>query len=127
MYLVLKHSHYVLMTLSLLLFTFRSTLKYFNIRKMEVPLLRVLPHIIDSLLIFSGVLLAFHLGYSPLKQHWLLMKLVCLCLYIYFSYLTLKKTTLPSRRIIYFLLAVSSFILVINYAITKHTFLGIWT
>lgn len=52
---------------------------------------KVLPHVIDSVLLFSGVSLAVLLQQNPLQQQWLQVKLLLLLLYIVLGSIALKR------------------------------------
>lgn len=61
----------------------------------ESPLLharltRVLPHIVDTLLLASGVMLVIRLQINPFYEHWLLLKLILLVVYIFVGAIALK-------------------------------------
>lgn len=59
---------------------------------------RVAPHVIDTLLLTAGVLLAIRLGVSPLSG-WLAAKLLGLLAYIGFGVLTLRASRRPMQLI----------------------------
>ena len=48
-----------------------------------IKLLKILPHLVDTLLIASGLTIFFLVGYQ--LQSWLVMKIIMLVLYIFFS------------------------------------------
>jgi uncharacterized membrane protein SirB2 len=50
-------------------------------------LTKTLPHIIDSGLLVSGLVMVISWSLSPLSQHWLLAKILALFLYIGFGLL----------------------------------------
>ncbi len=53
-------------------------------------LTKTLPHIIDSGLLVSGLVMVISWSLSPLSQHWLLAKILALFLYIGFGLLMLR-------------------------------------
>jgi uncharacterized membrane protein SirB2 len=55
---------------------------------------RIAPHVIDTLLLVLGVVLAVRLGLSPLSG-WLGAKLLALLVYIGFGVLTMRATSRP--------------------------------
>ena len=63
-----------------------------------IKLLKILPHLVDTLLIASGLTIFFLVGYQ--LQSWLIMKIIMLVLYIFFSakYFSRKAT----NQIMYF-------------------------
>jgi len=58
-----------------------------------IKLLKILPHLVDTLLIASGLTIFFLVGYQ--LQSWLVMKIIMLVLYIFFSanILVVKRST----------------------------------
>ena len=92
MYPIVKQFHIWLMLISITLFQFRYW--YYKVRQQPAPtLIRVLPHAIDTLLLASGVWLAWMLALNPLKVDWLGFKLAALLAYIMLGSLAMKKTS----------------------------------
>jgi uncharacterized membrane protein SirB2 len=61
-------------------------------------LTKTLPHIIDTGLFISGLLMVFLWGISPMAQPWLLAKLIALLMYIAFGLLMIRWGTTEARR-----------------------------
>ncbi len=61
-------------------------------------LVRILPHVIDTVLLLAGLGLVFTLGY-PLGSAWLLAKFAALFGYIGFGVLALRASSLVPRLI----------------------------
>ena len=57
---------------------------------LQHPVAKVLPHIIDSLLLGSAIALALVLHLSPLEQPWLGAKIIALLLYIVLGMVALR-------------------------------------
>ena len=72
-----------------------------------IKLLKILPHLVDTLLIASGLTIFFLVGYQ--LQSWLIMKIIMLVLYIFFSakYFS-RKATNPNN--VFLVFAVLSFL-----------------
>lgn len=66
---------------------------------------RILPHVIDSILLFSGVSLAVLLQLNPLEQQWLWVKLLLLLMYIVFGSIALKRGRNKFQKTVAWLLA----------------------
>lgn len=109
----LVHSHAGLAYLSLILLLTRGVLaaKMMDWRKYKV--LNIAPHILHTLLIMSGLTLAWQLGYSA-GTMWIWIKLFFLVLYIVFSAKAFRKSQPFSLK--HFVLAVISFMLIIAAA-----------
>lgn len=75
----------------------------------NIKLLKILPHLSDTLLLGSGIIMVFTAGYG--FPTWLLIKLVLLVVYLYFAtqFFSVKKTPSPSH----FYLSLIAFIAII--------------
>ncbi len=81
MYPIVKQSHVILVLISVALFQLRYW--RYKVPKQTPPkLIKISPHVIDTLLLISGVALAVMAGFSPLNSGWLLAKLLALVIYI---------------------------------------------
>lgn len=65
---------------------------------MHHKIVKVIPHIIDTILLISGIILAIHLSLSPHEQPWLAAKLITLFLYIGFGLLLIRWGTTQTRQ-----------------------------
>ncbi|QGM80744.1 SirB2 family protein [Otariodibacter oris] len=101
--------------LSLILLLIRGLLSVKEINWRRYKLLRIAPHIIDTLLLISGIGIFLVFGFSIL-QVWIWLKLVFILLYITFSILALKQANFS---ITYFILAITSFLLVVVTTLFK--------
>ena len=91
MYPIVKQSHVILVITSIFLFQFR----YWRYQVQGNPshlLIKIAPHVIDTLLLLSGVALAVLAGFSPNNSPWLMAKLIALLAYIIFGMLAMKKS-----------------------------------
>jgi len=52
---------------------------------------RVLPHVVDTVLLASGVAMAWRYGFGPISQPWLAAKLLALVAYIVLGSVALKR------------------------------------
>jgi uncharacterized membrane protein SirB2 len=116
MYLSLKHSHLLFIIISILLFELRFFLLVFNQPIHKV--LKIIPHINDTLLLITGVSLAVIAGIKPWEQSWVAYKLSALVLYILFGAMALK--TNGYKRMIAFVLATLTIIFMVFTAINKN-------
>ncbi len=80
--------------------------------------LRRLPHLIDSLLLASGLTLLWLSNFVWLQQHWMIVKLLALPVYILFGALALKYGA-PRHRRHYLVLALTAAIGMVLLAILK--------
>ncbi len=77
---------------------------------------RVLPHINDSVLLVTAVVLAVQLQQYPLVQPWLTVKLAALLAYIGFGFGVFRLAKTRAVQIICFTVAVALFIFILGVA-----------
>lgn len=113
MLIYILYTHIASAFLSLGLFLLRGIMQLQGKNWRNIKLLKILPHISDSILLFSGVAMLILVEYGfPL---WLISKFVLLILYIIFAKLFLsKKTNQPNK--IWFYAALLSFLSVLGIA-----------
>lgn len=92
---------------------------------MENPLLdarvtRVLPHIIDTVLLLAAVGLMIVTGLYPPAQVWITVKMVALLAYIGFGMMALRRGRTRQLRLLFFILAVTTFLFMVSVAFTKQ-------
>ena len=105
MYLLLKHAHMTCAALSILLFSVRGYWMLTASNRLTQRWVRILPHIIDTLLLTSAIALTVVLAQYPLQQGWLTAKVVALLAYILFGTIALKRGKTRTIRITALLLA----------------------
>ncbi len=82
-YLLIKHLHMSLIGLSISILVIRSGFNLAHINwRIRWPWLKVVPHIIDSLLLLSGITLATLIKQYPFVNGWISLKLLLLLVYI---------------------------------------------
>lgn len=122
MYLLLKNIHLATITLSLALFVLRAALMLVGSPRLRTPVLKVLPHVIDTLLLASGVGLIFVLGSATLGQSWLQVKLALLIAYIVAGSVALKRGKTLRIRVLAGAAALIIVALLIATALTHRPF-----
>ncbi|MFQ9134197.1 MAG: SirB2 family protein [Haemophilus parainfluenzae] len=110
---MLVYLHIVCAFLSLGLLIIRGGMQLSGKDWRAIKLLKILPHLVDTLLIASGLTIFFLVGYQ--LQSWLIMKIIMLVFYIFFSakYFS-RKTTNPNN--VFLVFAVLSFLGAIFFA-----------
>lgn len=92
MYLVFKHSHLLFVVITVLLFNLRFALRSWRPQQPLPKVLRILPHINDTLLLATGLLLMLLAGWMPFgNAGWLGVKLILVAAYIGFGFVCMKK------------------------------------
>ena len=82
MYLALKHVHLSFVALSLLAYFVRGIWLFTHSSLLGKRWVRILPQIIDTILLLSGIVLAVYLSMSPTNQPWLMAKIIGLIAYV---------------------------------------------
>lgn len=80
---------------------------------------KVLPHIIDTLFLVSGIWLVVLLGLAPLQHGWLLAKLTGLLAYIGLGMIAMRFGRTREIRTIAFIGAVAAFAYIVGVALAK--------
>lgn len=82
MFAVIKHIHVWLVLLSIGGFAVRFLWLMGNSSKLQLRAVKIAPHVIDTLLLVTGVTLAVMLRYSPFDYSWFSIKLLLVITYI---------------------------------------------
>jgi uncharacterized membrane protein SirB2 len=114
-YTIVKSLHISTVVISGLLFFWRGARAIFSYNNNGFAL-KVLPHIIDTILLGSAIYLAYRLQVYPFTHHWLTAKLFGLIAYIILGHYTLKKAKNFFSRVFFFVLSLACFIYVIGAA-----------
>ena len=117
-YELLKMLHLSLVLISGLGFALRGFIRLVLRRRLAHPLARFGPHLIDTLLLFSGIGLWWLIGYSPLASGWFGLKLVLIVVYIV---LGIRAFRVASERsaVIHYLIALAVFLSIAWLALVK--------
>lgn len=118
MYLALKHIHLTFVALSLLAFFVRGLWLFMNSSMLSKKWVKILPHIISTILLVSGIVLAVHLSMSPGSQPWLMAKIVGLIAYIGLGVAAFKVPN-PNARKLLWISALIVFAYIVSVAISK--------
>lgn len=127
MYPLLKNLHLTLAALTLSGFLLRAYWMAVGSDKLLLPVVRVLPHIVDTLFLLSGVGLIGLLHLPLLQSPWLIAKLTALVLYIVLGTIALKRGRTMRVRKVAFVLALLTFTYIVGVAISKspYSWLGV--
>ncbi len=117
---MLKHLHITLAVISISLFTLRFFWTLANSSNLQAKWVKITPHIVDTLLLVIGVVMAVQYYINPLEQLWLGEKLLALVAYIFTGYYTLKLARNKSMQIIGYLGAMGWVMLIVYLAMTRE-------
>src|SRR5665811_1781914 len=98
-YSLIKNLHLTTIALSLTLFVLRGAWMIAASPLLQARWVRIVPHVIDTLLLASGIGLAVLIQQYPLVHGWLTAKLLALILYIGLGTLALKRGKTRGQRI----------------------------
>ena len=119
MYLALKHIHLTFVALSLLAFFVRGIWLFMNSNMLSKKWVKILPHIISTILLVSGIALAVHLSMSPGSQPWLMAKIIGLIAYIGLGVAAFKVPN-PNARKLLWVSALIVFAYIVSVAISRN-------
>ncbi len=119
LYVPLKHSHLLLVAISIVFFMARGGSRIFQKQWQNALAVKIAAHGIDSLLLLTGVLLMVATAQYPIAQAWLTTKLILLVGYIMFGIKTMKSPSVMQQRS-YFAAAIICALLMITIARTHH-------
>jgi len=83
---------------------------------------RILPHILDTVLLLAGISLVVILHLQVMQNPWLLMKISALIAYILLGTIALKRGKTRTIRTTALLLSVMTFAYIVGVALTKSSF-----
>jgi uncharacterized membrane protein SirB2 len=107
MYTGIKHFHLLLIGLSVGLFLIRFILSEMKSPILQKKWLKILPHLVDTLLIVSAVTLCVLIEQYPFVNAWVTEKLLALLLYVFMVTLALKMARTVFMKYIGLLGAIS--------------------
>lgn len=120
LYPVIKHVHITCVLLTSLFFLARAGGMLVQARWLNRRWVRVAPHLIDTLLLISGVCLTLIIQQYPVQDSWLTAKLLALLAYIVLGSIALKRGKTLTIRVIALLGALVSLGYIISVALSHH-------
>ncbi|HZX25657.1 MAG TPA: SirB2 family protein [Telluria sp.] len=118
-YLTLKHFHMTCAAASGSFFFVRGLWMLAGSDMLGRRWVKVVPHVVDSLLLASAIWLAVWAHWLPTEQPWLLAKIIGLLVYIGLGTVALKRGKTLAVRASAFVLALLTFAYIASAAITK--------
>lgn len=117
---MLKHLHMTIAALSVALFSLRFIWLLMGSDTLSKKWVKITPHIVDTLLLALGVIMAVQLMLNPLSTMWFAEKLLAVIAYIFTGYYTLKLARNRPMQILGYLGAIGWVMLIVRLAITKE-------
>ena len=88
---------------------------------LQKKVVKILPHIIDTFLLLSALILAINLSVNPFEQFWLLSKIIALFAYIGLGMVALRFGKTLLQRKLAWVAAIGVFIYIVLVALTKQS------
>ena len=107
------------------LFLVRHVLNVRGVEWRKWRSLIIMPHIVDTILLASAILLAINLRQYPFVDAWLTVKVLALVAYIVLGMIALKRGRTPAIRRMAFLAAAIVFFFIVSVART-HSPAGVF-
>ncbi|SQI41369.1 Invasion gene expression up-regulator, SirB [Leminorella richardii] len=126
MYLWFKWLHIATAVISITLFIARFLGRWRGAAWVQHPVVKVFPHVNDTLLFITGVSLIFMTHFYPLTPQgaWMTEKLVGVVLYIGLGHLAMSRRTISQMlRVTAFMAALLVFYFIVTVAVTKLPFI----
>ncbi|MDX1398476.1 MAG: SirB2 family protein [Oceanospirillum sp.] len=120
MYAAFKHIHLLTVALSLGLFTLRGVWMLLDSDKLQKRWVKIVPHIIDTLLLVSAIGLMFQIQQYPFSDGWLTAKLLGLIAYIVIGTIALKRGKTKGTRVIALVAAFGVIAYIVGVAIRHN-------
>lgn len=95
--------------------------------RLQLRWVRIAPHVIDTVLLASAVVLAWRIGQYPFVHGWLTAKVLGLLAYVGLGTVALRRGHTPGIRIGAWIAALAVFVYVVSVAVTRTSLpLGSW-
>lgn len=127
-YPLIKQLHILTVAITIVLFLLRFAWQRTGSAMLNRRWVRIVPHINDTVLLLTGVLLMVITHFYPFSPQgsWLTEKLLGVIIYIALGFVALSRRPRSDRaRWIAFAIALLALIIAIKLAVTKMPFLGI--
>jgi uncharacterized membrane protein SirB2 len=122
-YFALKHLHMSFAALSGLLFLVRGIWMLSGSQRLQQRWVKIVPHVVDTLLLASAIGLAAWSHQYPGQSPWLTAKLVALAAYIVLGTVALKRGRTRQARVLAFIGALLCFAYIVAVAVSKNPLL----
>jgi len=112
-YFELRALHLAAVATSIGLFVLRAALRAAGSARLQGPLLRIAPHVVDTVLLASAVLLTLILHQYPFVNAWLTAKLLALIVYVVLGSIAIRRGRTPLIRAV----ALAGALLAVSYIV----------
>lgn len=119
-YAIIKAIHVTCVVVSLAGFVLRGIWLMQESALLRHPFTKRLPHVVDTLLLLSAIILIYLSAQYPFEQNWLTAKLVALIVYILLGMVALRWGKSRRVRIAAWFVAVMVFVYIVWVALTRN-------
>lgn len=119
-YPTLKAVHLTAVALSGALFALRGLWMLADSPRLRLPWVKLVPHLIDTVLLASAVALVLLTRQYPLAHGWLSAKLLALPVYVVLGSIALKRGRQKTTRVVALAAAVATFGYIVAVAVTRQ-------
>ena len=123
-YLVVKHLHITFAVISGSFFLLRGIWMLLDSSLLQRRWVKVVPHVVDTLLLITALIMVFWSGQYPFVQAWLTAKVVALIVYIGLGTMALKRGKTEAARVTALLAALAVFAYIVAVALTRQVMVG---
>ncbi len=117
LYPMLKHLHLTAVAISITFFLVRGLGMMIDAKWLQLKVVKILPHIVDTILLVSALLLTVAIQQYPFQEAWLTAKVVGLVIYIGLGLVALKLGRTKAVRVLAFFAALLVFAYIASVAI----------
>lgn len=122
---LLKQLHVLLALLTACSFCLRGYWMLTRSPRLWAPWTRRLPHVIDGLLLLTGLTMAVGLAISPVAQPWLATKLAAIVVYIVIGSVALKRGRTYRQRVLALVFSLLTLAYIFTVALSHDPLVGI--
>ena len=120
MYLTLKTLHLTLIALSFTIFFIRGAMMLMKNPHFRHKIFRIVPPLVDTLLLVSGIILMVMIEQYPTTQAWLAVKLSALLIYIILGVIALNRVNNMRVQAVSFVAALATIYFMYSVARAHH-------
>ncbi|MGB0895154.1 MAG: SirB2 family protein [Parashewanella sp.] len=121
LYPAVKHLHLTLIALSVIFFTVRFVMHLRQSPILDKKFVKIAPHVIDTFLLLSGLLLCFIINQFPFETPWLTEKMGAVVAYIFLATVAMKAKRNNIFKIFAYIGAISWVVYAARMAVFKQT------
>ena len=119
-YVALKYLHVACVIISGCGFLLRGTWMLMDSPRLAQRWVKMVPHIVDTVLLSSAIAMAVISAQYPFAQSWLTAKLIGLMGYILCGTMALKRGKTKTSRAVFFTLALLAFCYIVSVALARN-------